>query len=431
MTEDFLHYIWKFRLFNSTELKTAGGQSLVIFQPGQHNFNGGPDFLNSRIKIGEETWSGHVEIHMRGSDWHRHGHTDDGHYKNVILHVVFNNDKEIFLTTPGDLPVMDMSNYMITDQWTHYEKWLQSKTWIPCQSQVPTVDQLTWTSWKDRLIIERLEQKSTAFNEQLKKTNGDWHETFYRRLARNFGFKVNADAMEMLAESLPQQILARHRSDPLQVEALLFGQAGFLDFDLHDEYPSDLKKEYSFLQKKYLLRPMNPAAWNFARMRPANFPTIRLAQFAALVCQAEHLFSQILETEDMRDILRLFEVEAHLYWSSHFRFDVPSIMETEDFGKKGTKKMGRSSIENILVNTVVTALFHYGRVRSDEKYIDKALKLLEICAPEDNRIVQNWSKLGIRAESALDAQSLLQLYNLYCSEKRCLQCQVGLKLLKP
>lgn len=429
MTEAFLHYVWKYRLFNTTELKTASGESLVVQHPGTHNFGQGPDFLNARIKIGETMWCGHVEIHLRGSDWHHHKHTDDEHYKSVVLHAVFENDKGIFLYTPGDLQVFDISAYMRTDQWSHYEGWLKSKTWIACQTQVASVDTLTWTGWKDRLVVERFELKSKAVLQQLDKTAGDWSEAFYRLLARNFGFKVNSDAMEMLAESLPQSILAKHKSDPFQVEALLFGQAGFLNQLFTDEYPNELKKEYEFLQKKYALKTMNSAAWNFGRMRPSNFPTIRIAQLAALVYKSEHLFSSLLELNDVQEIKKLFEVEAHEYWNRHFRFDAKTVGK-EFKTERNAKRLGESSLENILINTVAVMLFTYGRHRDDEKRIDKALELLEICNPESNRILENWNALGITTKNAAETQSLLQLYNNYCSEKQCLKCAVGLKLIK-
>jgi Protein of unknown function (DUF2851) len=417
MTEAFLHYIWKYRLFNTQELSTTTGESLSIMQPGTHNFNGGPDFLNARIKIGPTTWAGHIEIHTRASDWHHHKHTDDAHYKNVVLHVVFDNDKEIFLHNAGDLQVLDLSTYMRTDQWAKYEGWLQSKTWIACQGSISQVDSLTWTGWKDRLLIERLEHKSKLVNAQLEKTKGDWSETFYRLLARNFGFKVNADAMEMLAESVPQSILAKHKSDPFQIEALLFGQAGFLNEIFTDEYPIDLKKEYDFLQKKYGMSTMNSA-----------FPTIRIAQLAALICKSEHLFSTLVELESTAEIKRLFQVEAHEYWNHHFRFDAKTVgkdLKTE----RNAKRLGVSSLENLLINTVAVVLFTYGKHRDDENYIDKALKLLELCEPDFNRIVNNWNDLGIKSATAADSQSMIQLYNNYCTDKLCLQCAVGLKLM--
>lgn len=423
MTEDFLQYIWKYRLFSTTDLRTVAGQSLVVYQSGLHNTNAGPDFLNSRVKIGEETWSGHVEIHIRSSDWRRHGHTDNEQYKNVILHVVYEDDEDIFLHQKGDLPVFVLKGVFHEEQWQRYVHWLESKTWIPCQNQTSEVSKLSWTAWKDRLIVERLEQKSLYVKGVFQQTNRDWQETFYRVVARNFGFKANSDGMEMLAESLPQKILAKHRSDPFQVEALLFGQAGFLEGNFTDDYPKSLKEEYAFLQKKYELKPINFSVWKMSRLRPSNFPAIRIAQLADLICKSEHLFSTILETENLEDLRELFQVEAHSYWLSHYRFDIEG-------SERSTLRMGSISIENILINSIAATLFTYGQHHDDEKFIERSQKILELCSVEDNHVITNWSKLGVQASNASDSQSLLWLFNEYCNKKRCLSCSIGLELLK-
>jgi len=423
MTEDFLQYIWKYRLFSTTDLRTVAGQSLAVYQSGLHNTNAGPDFLNSRIKIGEETWSGHVEIHIRSSDWKRHGHTDNEQYKNVILHVVYENDEDIFLHQKGDLPVLVLKGVFHEEQWQRYVHWLESKTWIPCQNQISEVSKLSWTAWKDRLIVERLEQKSLYVKGVFQQTNRDWQETFYRVVARNFGFKANSDGMEMLAESLPQKILAKHRSDPFQVEALLFGQAGFLEENFTDDYPKSLKNEYAFLQKKYELKPINFSVWKMSRLRPSNFPAIRIAQLADLICKSEYLFSVVLETENVEDLRELFQVEAHSYWLSHYRFD-------SEGSERPSLRMGSISVENILINSVAATLFTHGQHHDDEKFIERSLKILELCSAEDNHVITNWSKLGVRVSNASDSQSLLWLFNEYCNKKRCLSCSIGLELLK-
>lgn len=438
MTEDFLHYIWKFRLFNTAILKTSTGEELQILHPGTHNTNGGPDFLQAKIKIGNQIWVGNVEIHIRAGDWHRHTHTDDIHYKNVILHVVFENDKEVYLHKPGDLPVFEMAGYMLHSQWASYQRWMSSKTWIPCQNELHRVDHLTWTAWKDSLLAERLEEKSTRILAIHQKTGSNWSETLYRLMARNFGFKVNADAMEMLAESLPQTLLARHKSDPFQIEALLFGQSGLLHAAKHTGYGLELKQEYDFLSTKYGLKPMSVASWNFFRMRPSNFPTIRIAQFAALICGSEHLFSKLISHADVHELKSLFRVSAHPYWQNHFRFEVqdPQLkIEATDFTvdaqeKKKMGRLGESSLENIIINTVSPVLFAYGRLMGNETLTERALKLTESCRAEENAIIRKWTEMNVTCSHAGDAQSLLQLYNQYCQAKRCLQCRIGLKLLR-
>lgn len=429
MTEDYLHYTWQYRLFNKPELFTTSGEKLVVIQPGVYNRHGGPDFLNARLKIADKTWSGHVEIHLKASDWDKHGHTDDEHYKNVILHVVYQPDREIFLHQPGDLPVFDVSSYLIGNQWERYQIWLKNKTWIPCEPSLKEVDSLTITNWKDRMMSERLEKKSASFLEVFNATGGDWSEVFYRKLARNFGFNVNAESMEYLASSLPLRILSRHKSDPFQVEALLFGQAGLLGEIFSDDYPAELQKEYLHLSKKYDLKPMNASAWNFGRLRPSNFPTVRIAQLAALICHSEHLFSKILQIDDVREIPKLFNTTTHEYWGNHYRFDAHSVKSQANMSNSGLR-LGDDALQNILVNTVAVILFSYGKYKSEYNQVDKSLKLLEICDAEDNRIVRNWLASGLKVSHAGDTQALLQLYNEYCSAKRCLQCQIGLKLLK-
>lgn len=423
MTEDFLQYIWKLRLFNTTDLKTVDGQSLMVYSCGQHNFNAGPDFLNARIKIGEETWSGHVEVHIKSSDWNRHGHSDNEQYRNVILHVVYEHDADIYLHQPGDLPVFVLKDCFPLGQWELYTRWLDAKTWIPCERQLSQVSQLSWIAWKDRLTIERLEQKAKRVLQILNETGADWQETCYRVVARNFGFKINAEGMEMLAESLPQKLLTKHRSDPFQVEALLFGQAGFLEQNFEDEYPNGLKEEYAFLRQKYQLTPIHSSIWKMARLRPSNFPAIRIAQFADLICKSEHLFSTLLELERPEDLKELFFVEAHPYWQMHYRFDVTGA-------ERISLKLGSQSVENILVNSAVPVLFTYGQFHDEEKYVDRALKILDFCSAEDNHVITNWSKVGVRCSNAAESQSLLWLYNEYCNKKRCLSCNIGLELLK-
>lgn len=429
MTEDYLHYTWQYRLFNKPELFTTSGERLIVIQPGIYNRHGGPDFLNARLKIGDKTWSGHVEIHLKASDWHKHGHTEDEHYKNVILHVVYQPDRVIFLHQEGDLPVFDLSTYLIGNQWERYQIWLKNKTWVPCKPSLREVDTLTITNWKDRLLVERLEKKSESFLQLLDETQGDWSEVFYRKLARNFGFKVNGDAMERLAASTPMRILAKHKSDPFQVEALLFGQAGLLGEIFAEEYPSELQREYQFLAKKYGLTPMNSSAWNFGRLRPSNFPTIRIAQFASLVCQSDHLFSKILQLEEIREIPDLLAIETHEYWVDHYRFDAHTEKSSHLKPKTGAR-LGADSLQNILVNTIAVILFSYGKFKGEHDQVDKSLRLFEICDAEDNRIIRNWISSGMKVTHSGDSQSLLQLYNAYCANKRCLECQIGLKLLK-
>ena len=426
MPEDFLQYVWRYRVFQSTDLMTTNHQPLLVYHPGQQNFSGGPDFLNARIKIGDALWCGHVEIHIRSSDWRRHGHTDDGSYKNVILHVVMEHDEDIYLHAPGDLPVLEMKRLIPEKQLERYGHWLGSKTWISCQKQFPAELPLIWTSWKDRLLVERLEQKSSGVLELLHETGGDWAETFYRKLARNFGFKANADAMEMLAASLPYKTVQRHRSDPFQVLAMLYGQAGLLNEMFADEFPNQLRQEYYFLQKKYDLHPLNASIWNYGRLRPFNFPCIRIGQFAQLLVLQEHLLSLFLNSGDISRFRAILDLPAHPYWNDHFRFDTkvgPAMKNKE-------RRPGSDSVDNILINTVAVFLFTYGKHKCSQQHIDTALLILESCNPEHNNIIRKWDELGVQSKNSADTQSLIQLYRVYCTARRCLQCAVGIQLLK-
>jgi hypothetical protein len=423
--EDFLQYIWRYRLFQTQQLRTATGQQLIILHPGQQNFAAGPDFLNARLSIGDTIWSGHVEIHIRSSDWRRHGHDGDEQYKNVILHAVMFHDEEIFLKTPGDLPVFEMHAHIPEHQLERYRHWLSSKTWISCERHLQGEKSIIWTAWKDRLLVDRLEQKSEAVLKTLEEAEGDWSETFYRKLARNYGFKSNADAMESLAVSLPYKLIQRHKSDPFQILAMLYGQAGMLNELFSDTFPASLQQEYYFMQKKYDLHPLDGAIWNYGRLRPMNFPAIRISQFAEVLCSHDHLLSYFLNN-DIDSYRVIFEKPAHQYWNDHYRFDT----RAEKSMSNSPKTPGTQTVDNILINTVAVFLFTFGKSKERPDLIENALRILESCKPENNQVIRRWDALGIRSEHSADTQSLIQLYGVYCTARRCLQCAVGIQLLK-
>lgn len=433
MNEDYLQHVWKFKLFRTPELKTVSGKSLEVLHQGVHNRNAGPDFLQAKLRIDDTLWVGHVEVHLKASDWHKHKHQYDPKYKNTILHVVFTADEEIFLSKPGDLEVLDASRFMRTDDYARYVEWMRMQTWVPCAGRLDQLEPVLVKSWLDRVAVERMEKRTHEILAMYAATGNDWSETFYRRIMRNFGFQVNALAMEMLAEATPLRLVSKHRSDPFQVEAILFGQAGWLHGELHDDYPRKLLSEYCFLGSKYGLRPLPSVVWNFGRLRPANFPTIRLSQMASLISESEHLFSRVLE-EKTQAIARLFEVDTSPYWLHHFRFDVFSGDLTEPLTPRPTlttngRRLGQTSIQNILINTVAPVLFAYGKFKKDQKMIDKSLEVLEFCNAEDNKILVGWKKEGIVSANARESQSLIQLHSEYCAHKRCLQCALGMKLL--
>jgi predicted nucleic acid-binding protein len=424
-TEDFLHYVWKFRLFDRINLQTTQGEELEIYSAGLHNTHAGPDFQNARIRIGETTWAGNAELHLSSSDWQRHGHTADNAYDNVILHVVYRDDEPLFRTDGRRVPTLELKDRISPDLYNRYHNLIfGAKNIIPCEASIATIDGLTMQNWLTRILVERLEKKSETVIATLNLNRGDWEETFYQFLAANFGFKTNALPFELMAKSLPQNILAKHKNNPMQIEALIFGQAGFLNEDFTDEYPRSLKKEYEFLKKKFNITPIESHLWKFLRMRPQNFPTIRLAQFAALVVMSNHLFSKVLETKEVKALRDLFNnIQINNYWETHYQFDKES--------KPVGKHLGTASVDTILLNTVALFLFSYGRHLQQQYYISRSLKLLENIPGEQNSITTDFANLGLEINTAFESQALLELKNNYCDYKKCLQCGVGIKILKP
>jgi Protein of unknown function (DUF2851) len=434
MQENFLHYLWRTRRFNTIMLQTTQGETLEIQDFGEHNSNAGPDFLNATIRLGDIIWVGNIEMHVKSSDWLMHGHQHDEAYKNVILHVVFEDDlnsnslpKDTL--TQGEipplgvrgLPCLELKNRIPEGIYQKYWALLHNETWIPCQNQFFTASSLTKTMWYDRLLVERLEKKTEAITEALARNKNDWEETFYQFITRNFGVAVNTEPMEWLARSLPHLTLAKHKNNLFQLEALLFGQSGLIEKEFKDEYPNILKKEHAFLSHKHKLKPINGTAWKFSRMRPAAFPTIRLAQLADLVHQSSHLFSKVLDIETITDIENLFSVKTSPYWTNHYVFDTPSVT---------TKKtMGKDTIDLIIINTIVPFLFHYGKTRKEDRFKDRAFQFLDDLKPENNSITEGWKNLGEMPKSAFQTQALIHLKKEYCDKKRCLACAIGNTIL--
>ena len=350
-----------------------------------------------------------------------HGHQHDRAYDNVILHVVLDEDVVLYRTGGTRIPCLEMKDRIPPRLHARYEKLQHNARWIPCEAQFAHVTGHVLNLWLDRLLVERLEQKTGAIRKVLGELTGDWEETFYRFLARGFGLKVNVDAFDALAASLPRHILARHRDNLLQLEALLFGQAGMLNAPFQDDYPNRLREEFLFLRQKYHLQSMDPVQWKFLRMHPGNFPTVRLAQFARLLHRYPHLFSLILEVRNRAEIEALFSIRTDGYWQDHYLFDQPSSSRSKSFGKEALTLM--------TINTIVPFLFLYGAETSASRYRDTALELLESLPPERNAIIRRWEQLGVRADSSYRTQALLQLKNGYCDGKKCLECGVGKALL--
>jgi len=422
MRESFLHFLWRWRRFDAQNLHTTDGQTLEILHPGEWNDHAGPDFFNAHLRIGDTTWAGNVEMHLRASEWLAHHHSDDAAYDNVVLHVVLEEDQPIARASGERIPCLELKGRIPAKILETYQRLEHERAWIPCQHFFKNIPDIIRLNWLDRLLVERLEQKTAAVAEMLAATENHWEEAFYRLLARNFGLKVNAEPFEALARSLPLLTLAKHKNDLKQVEALLFGQAGFLEETFKDEWPKALAQEYKFLKHKYNLAPLAASQWKFLRLRPPNFPTVRLAQFAALVHQSAHLFSKILEAKNLRELENLFDVQPGEYWRTHFQFDKPSV--------KRAKNLGRDFVHLLIINTIAPFLFHYGKTREQEDFQKRALHLLEELPPEANAIVDGWSDLDVPAKNAYQTQALIHLKTRYCDAKRCLECAVGNAILK-
>jgi hypothetical protein len=415
-SERLLQFIWQFQYFNKTELETTAGEKMQVLFAGQLNTNQGPDFTDAKVVIGKTTWAGTIELHIKTSDWTKHNHQSDKNYNNVILHVVWEDDGYA-----SESPVLELKGRVSKILLERYEELMNSKSFIPCENSINTVRDITWESWKDRLLAERLLRKSSTAEIFLKQNNFHWEETFWWLLARNFGIKVNADAFETIARSISINILAKHKTQIHQLEALLLGQAGLLEGKFTDDYPVLLQKEYKFLKAKYSLKSVSVPVF-FLRMRPGNFPTVRLAQLAMLVQDSSHLFSKIKEAKTTKEVKAWLDVTANDYWHYHYKFD-----EASAFRKK---KLGTAMVDNIIINTICPVLFAYGNYHDENKYKEKALKWLEETAAEKNNITKGFQKLGIENRNAFDSQALIELMNEYCSKKRCLECGVGNALLK-
>jgi hypothetical protein len=439
MQEEFLHYLWKFRLFDNKGLKTIEGEPIEILKTGEPNSDSGPDFFNARVKIGKTEWAGNVEIHIRASDWEAHKHQHDKAYDNVILHVVHEADKELKRKNGEIIPTLKLKGRIPEGIYKKYLSFKASNDWIPCGKQIETINAFTLNHWLDRLLIERLERKTLPITESLEGNQNNWEETFYQHLAYGFGLKVNAQPFEQLAKSLPLSVLGKHKDSLLSIEALLFGQAGMLHPSpslpkgerAQDDYFLQLQKEYEFLKSKFKLKPMDAHLWKFARLHPPAFPTIRMAQFANLIYKSLHLFSKIIEAKNIYSIRSLLHAEASEYWNTHYRFGTspPTPLPGERGAKP--KRLGEVTKNLLIINVIAPFLFVYAKQKGEPQLTEIALDFLDKTEAENNSIIEKWNSLGVKAENAGQTQALLQLKNEYCAKKRCLECAVGAKLLAP
>ncbi|MEI6348816.1 MAG: DUF2851 family protein [Bacteroidota bacterium] len=423
MTEDFLHYLWKHKLFYTNDLSTTTGFPLKIISQGVLNFDSGPDFSNSRIEIDELSWAGNVEIHLKSSDWFKHKHDTDRSYNNVILHVVYEDDTNVNRRSGEAIPVLELKGRFEDSMFDRYQEMMDSNRWIPCEKLIETVPRITFELWLERLLIERIEQKTDMIQTRLTQNHFDWEQSFYESLASSFGLKVNAVAFELLAKSLPLTILQKHANNLFQIEALLFGQAGMLQKTFIDDYPNGLKKEYKFLSEKYSLSHIDDSLWNYLRLRPSSFATHRIAQFAMLIYKNSSLFSTTVLSNSIQDLFSIFQVDTSDYWHSHYLFDKEAKVKSH--------KLGATMVNLIVINTVIPYMFLYGKYYSKDSLVKKALDVNDLIPAEDNVVIRNFKALNINTSTAFRSQALLQLKKKYCDQKKCLHCAIGNYLVKP
>ncbi|WP_285008841.1 DUF2851 family protein [Pedobacter faecalis] len=423
ISEGLLQFIWQHRLIRPGQLSCVDGRQMEIQRPGMLNQHAGPDFSHARIVISNTLWIGDVEVHTRSSDWLSHRHHLNAAYDSVILHVVYDHDMKILRQDGTEIPVLCLRGMFDESLSYKYKQLIGAASNFPCEALIGQVPRIVIESTLARTMVTRLEEKSAEILNTLKRTKGDWKETFYVTLARNFGFNVNAAPFELLACSLPSHILARHANQPLEIEALIFGQAGFLDQSFSEDYPARLRSMYGFLKTKYQLCSIDKSLWKFLRMRPHSFPTIRLAQFSACIRKSAGIFSKVTACRDLKTLYKLFsDLPVDPYWRTHCHFGKPAA--------ERSLQPGIGSVENIAINTCCYVLFAFGKHTSQPKYIDRALHFLDAIQPESNAILKKYADAGLTPDNAFESQALLQLNKYYCKQKKCLNCGIGIKILK-
>jgi len=421
MNEDFLHFVWQHHLFQPDKLETKDGQSLEIIHPGLKNIDSGPDFFNAKIKLNGTLWAGNIEIHKDEMDWYRHGHQDDETYNNVILHVVDKTKGETLTSKGRSVPVWKIKySKTLTDR---YQSLFFNKKWIACEDHLKDIDPIVMTQWIERMLIERLEEKSELINHLLDAENNDWDQVFFIILSRSFGFGLNALPFELLAKQTPLKILLKHSDQLFQLEAILFGQAGWLKSPSKtDDYIRSLQKEYHFLSEKYKLIPIESHLWKFLRLRPSNFPTIRLAQLAKVINISKGLFEKLHSGVDNKYVQHILDVKASEYWDNHYQFGTTS-------SRKSTKHLGSLSQQIIIYNTIFPYLFVYHTKNNNQIKKEKIIDALYNQPAEKNSITMKWEQAGVKIENEAQAQALIFLKNHYCNHKKCLNCRIGHKVL--
>jgi len=426
MNESFILFVWQHQYFDKSELRTCQGENLMVLSAGYGNTDSGPDFMNARIRIGNIIWYGHVEIHLKSSDWIMHRHHRNAAYDNVILHVVWENDRPITRTDHSEIPTLELrqrTDLKLLDKYISLVNTGNPEIQPACHETLRFIPEVIYLSMLEATLITRLQKKAREILKILAQCKGDWEETTFRILCQNFGFKLNADAFMELGKSIPFKILKKHADNLFQIEALLFGQAGMLEADYQDQYARELQKEYSFLSVKYDLthHRLNPVIWKFLRTRPANFPTIRIAQLAKFISSVPYIFSLFSETESSEHLMNILNASPSEYWQKHYTFD--------KLRSGSGAKVGKESINNILINTVVPIIAAVAVERDNEALMDRAIAFLEKIPGENNRITKMWNHIGLNLDHAGDTQAAIELFNSYCTKRLCLHCRIGLCII--
>ncbi|QLC65867.1 DUF2851 family protein [Flavobacterium sp. LPB0248] len=421
MKEDFLHYIWRFKKFDSLNLKSAQGEPITILKTGDYLELAGPDFFNAHIEIGNQKWAGNVEIHLKSSDWYLHNHEKDPAYKNVILHVVWENDTAIFRENNTEIPVLVLKDYISKEIIENYNALFAPKTWISCERQLREIDGFVFKNWQERLFFERLERKSTFIYQLLEETNQDWEAVLFCLLARNFGLNTNGNSFLQISKAIPFSVIRKESFEAENLEALLFGTSGLLEAEKEDVYYKDLQFRYFYLRHKYQIEKTYTDPLQFFKLRPDNFPTIRLSQLASLYHKHQNLFSKIIDLKSVEEVYRLLTVSASPYWQNHYQFDKES--------PKKSKMLSKPFIDLLIINTIIPLQFAYSNIRG-ELITEDLIDFMNEMASEKNAIIDKFNSFGIKPQSAFESQALLELKNEYCEHKACLKCAIGLELLK-
>lgn len=424
MQEDFLHYIWKFKKFDFGNAKTAEGWPVTIVHGGVANFNSGPDFFNATLKIGDQTWAGNVEIHIKSSDWYAHGHEQDLNYDNVILHVVWQDDIQIFRKDNSHIPTLELKDLVAGDTIQSYRNLLMApnRRWINCENEFHTFDTFELDNWLERLFLEKLQDKSKMIKELLKASGNNWEVVLFQLLSKNFGLKVNGSAFLSMAQSIDFKVIQKTKNSLQTMEALFLGQSGLLENKMEDVYFNELKKEYIFLKRKYSLNNSFVERPKFFRLRPDNFPNIRLSQLAFLYSKSPQLFTKIIKADKRADLFKVLKVETSKYWRSHYNFGKPHSSRI--------KNITDSFLDLLIINTVVPIKFYYSQ-NTGTGETEGIIDLINEIKAEKNTVIDKFNSLRPgTGNTALQSQGLLHMKNEYCAKNACLKCNMGSKLLK-